>query len=449
MRVPVAGSPLPGAREQSTNFRLAVWGNPRLRLGLLFSIALAWTLLLFCAFQPGLMSWDSIQQYAQGLAGEYGNWHPPFVSFINGIAGRSFGSPWAVLLAQLLVISGGMALLVQEVPPRRSGAALAIFASFLIAPPVWSMAVTLWKDVLMAAALLASVVALRRAQPYWALAWMLVGALCRHNAIFAVAPLAIAAAGALAPARWRIASAVLVLALVAVAPKAADIALRAKDEWTLGALLVFDEVAIYAADPEMLRESPFAAELTPEDIALAYQPRSLQPIFSGGQPHQLNSATLAPRRDAIRAEWLRVLSAHPYVYARHRFRHLQGLLGPICYPFHIGIGPNPWGFRLRDHTLLHKGLRQLQEATRESALFNGWFWVLAAIIVAAVAYRRHQLLAFWTALSGLAYTAGYLIVGVTCDFRYLYWTVIATFAALVLCFTDASERRSATKPIPV
>src|SRR5262249_48642744 len=137
------------------------------------------------------------------------------------------------------------------------------------------------------------------------------------------------------------------------------------------------------------------------------------PIFSGGQPHQLNSATLAPRRAAIRAEWLRVVSAHPDVYVRHRFRHLQGLLGPICYPFQVGIGPNPWGFRLRDHTMLHKGLRRLQEATRESLLFHGWFWVLAVIIVAGVAYRRHHLrsLAFWTALSGLAYTAGYLIVG--------------------------------------
>ena len=38
----------------------------------------------------------------------------------------------------------------------------------------------------------------------------------------------------------------------------------------------------------------------------------------------------------------------------------------------------------------------------------------------------------WVALSGIAYAFSYLPVGISCDFRYLYWTVLSCFAAAAL-----------------
>jgi hypothetical protein len=130
----------------------------------------------------------------------------------------------------------------------------------------------------------------------------------------------------------------------------------------------------------------------------------------------------------------------------NRLRHFQTLLsansGPVCYPFHVGIDRgNQWGFRVRENTLLYRGLRNVQEATRDTFLFRGWFWTLAITITAIIAlgHYRERTLAFWTAISGLAYAAAYLVVGVACDFRFLYWTVIAVFAALLLLLADANE----------
>src|SRR5438093_10213584 len=117
------------------------WSRPRVRDGLLLALVIGWVLLLFSAFRPGLMSWDSLQQYEQGLSGRYGNWHPPVVSLLNGIAARLAGSPWPLLLAQLLAIGACMAFLVRRAPPDRAALALALFCSFLVAPPVWSIGV--------------------------------------------------------------------------------------------------------------------------------------------------------------------------------------------------------------------------------------------------------------------------------------------------------------------
>src|SRR5438094_10132335 len=103
------------------------WSRPRVRDGLLLALVIGWVLVLFTAFRPGLMSWDSLQQYEQGLSGQYGNWHPPVVSLLNGIAGRLAGSPWPLLVAQLLAIGMAMALLVRRAPANRAAISLAGF----------------------------------------------------------------------------------------------------------------------------------------------------------------------------------------------------------------------------------------------------------------------------------------------------------------------------------
>jgi hypothetical protein len=418
----------------------SIWSNPPRRDGLLFGLVLAWGLVLFTAFQPGLMSWDSLQQYEQGLSGQYGNWHPPVVSLLNGIAGRLAGSPWPLLVGQLLAIGTGMALLARRAPTTRAAAALAIFCGFLVAPPVWSIGVTLWKDVLVGAALLGAVAALDADRPVLALCFTVLGTLCRHNAIVGVVPLALPAVNQLIrDRRGRLVAGAAVVGLLAVAPKLAERALGARDEWTLGALLVFDEIAVYSAHPDLLAASPLHEDFTVKDLQYVYSPASCQPIFSGGpEAPRITGASLPPRRQQIRAEWVRVVRADPLAYARHRLLHFRSLVGadgnPVCYPFHVGIHPgNPWGFKLREDGAVYRGLRRLQDRVSNTFLFRGWFWMLALPALAATAWRRRAApLAIWTAASGWLYGAAYLLIGVVCDFRYLYWSVLATFAAAAL-----------------
>src|SRR5437588_8930169 len=121
------------ADAQSTG---PLFWRPGRREVMLFTLGGAWVATLFSTFQPGLMSWDSLQQYEQGVSGKYGNWHPPVVCFLNGLAARVAGSPWPLLLIQLVAIAVGMALIVRRSPAVRAWSALAIFFAFLAAPPV-------------------------------------------------------------------------------------------------------------------------------------------------------------------------------------------------------------------------------------------------------------------------------------------------------------------------
>src|SRR5207249_8379308 len=98
-----------------------------------------------------------------------------------------------LLLAQLIAMGMGMALLVRRAVPSRAALALALFCAFLLAPPVWSIGVTLWKDVLVGTALLGAVAALDTGRPMLALALSVLGTLCRHNAVVAAVPLALPA----------------------------------------------------------------------------------------------------------------------------------------------------------------------------------------------------------------------------------------------------------------
>jgi hypothetical protein len=425
----------------------AVPSTARRRDLLLAVTASAWVAILFAAFRPGLMSVDSVLQYEQGMTGVYNNWHPPFVSLLHGIAGRLTGSPWPLFLAQLVLLGGGMALLARAAPPSRTAAAFALLVVFLLVPPIWSLAVTLWKDVLMAIALLWAVVALRARKPWSAFACCVVAVLCRHNAIFAALPLVLYGA-ALATPRTAVRAAIALGAIVGLgaAPGVVDRLLHAEDRFITGSLLVFDEVAVYTAHPETFAGSPFATQYTASDMARVYSPASNVPIFHGGpEARRIPESVLPPRRVEIEREWLRVVRAHPGAYLRHRILHffsVTSIDAPICYPFHVGISGNRRGLQLDESRALYKALRRIQDATGSTPLFRGWPWlaVLGAIAVFTGLASRGRSLAFWTALSGLAYAAGYLAVGVVCDFRYLYWSLVSVFAACLVWLSDAPSR---------
>ncbi|MBN8465432.1 hypothetical protein JYJ95_02855 [Corallococcus exiguus] len=405
-----------------------------------------WVVVLYAAFQPGLMSVDTIDQYAQGLRGVFDDVHPPLGSLLLGFSGRLVGSPWLVLVGQLLLLAGSMALLVRSPDGRLQRRGLFILGVFLVVPTVWALAVTLWKDVMAAAVLLGAVAALKCRRPLLALVLLMAGTAFRHNALVAALPLAIPVMFQLSRPRWRWPLRALVLAVLvaglALTPSLLNRALGASKGWAAGQLFVFDLAGIYVAHPELFPGSTLEQDTSAPELARSYSPFHVGFLLSGApdaRPVPLES--LPGRRDVLVREWSRVVRAQPAAYAHHRWETFQRLIGafegPVFFPFQARIDPNPWGFQLPDQGLLNQWLRRGADLVKNSPLFRGWAWLgaLTALALISLFDVRRRPLAFFTALSGLGYGLSYLVISIGCDFRFLYWSVIATFAALALRVT--------------
>ncbi|MBI3183471.1 MAG: hypothetical protein HYZ28_15140 [Myxococcales bacterium] len=457
---------------------------------------LAWAALLFIAFFPGVMSSDSLGQYAQGLGGQYSELYPPFVSWLYGLSGRASGSLWPVLLAQLAALGGGMLLLALRAPEDRRPGVLAALLLFLALPPVWSLAVTLWKDVMMAAALLGAVAAVDRRSPALALLALAVACLARYNGLIAALPLALAAGAQLAqwaigpPASlgpsarngdqpglgearrnrddrlaptgagawlrvrlvgWRRLAAIAASgALVALVPSGVNWLFRPQYVCMSCQIPAHDLAGLYVERKDLLAGSIIGRELSSEELEQVYHPHVLIPLFFHSELKTLDFHGLGTRRRELYSEWASGVASHPLIYARNRLRLFRRLLGAdtegVFYPFHVGDDPNPWGFRVRDHTLLHRFFRWAQETCRDGLFFRGWFWLASAAALAMVAARREgwRSLPATVAASGFFYCAAFLLIGPAGDFRYHCWTMVSVCASLLLLLRG-SERSTAER----
>ncbi|WP_408890622.1 hypothetical protein ACJ2CR_08580 [Myxococcus faecalis] len=443
----------PSAPVSAGSRLLAVLGSWRARLALMS----VWGVLLFVAFQPGLLSSDSLDMLAQGRAGRYSDWHSPFFSFVLGKSFALTGSTWPVLALQLLVLSLGPVLLLGRVSGRRGLGALALLVVYCLLPSTWAVGVTLWKDVFNAVMLLGTVVLLTRGRPGWAFACLVFATLTRHNAIVAsvlLVPMVVARVPALMKERARpfIAGGIL-LGILACAPGFVERAMGAQKSWIAGALLVFDVVGVYVREPSAMDGSPLVErwQWTPEQLSGLYDPRSITPLL-WGEPARgsISTTQVLEARDALTREWLRVVRTHPGAYLRHRLSTYSASLGlgdssDSYYrdigSFHRVIDPNDLGLTLRTHTAVHRALSAMREAFPWVAA-SGAPWLALTLALAVVGWRRRALdggLMFCVAASGACYALAYLPVSVSAEYRFYYWTAISAFVASALWLARSSS----------
>jgi hypothetical protein len=401
----------------------------------LIAVAVAWVTLLFCAFHPGLLSTDPLVQLSQGLSGTYTLVHPPILSFLLAASYRVSGSVWPVLLLELLVFATCFALLAAQA--RRRWLGVAAFALFLALPPVWAVTVCIWKDVAFAGAMLIACTLLFFERRRTAIAMLILAAAFRHNGIVAVVPLLWFALEGFPLAR-RAPAFLAAVAFAALLPRTQMPVFGAVDDWTLRWVLADDLGAMYAARPELYRDSVFAPELSAEDVHAIYSSESADTLFFSSPKHvDLNGLTA--RRQELTAEWLRVVSQAPLTYLGERaarFARILGWGGPAAYVFHRGIDPNGFGLQVTDHTLVFRGLSRIRDGAISTPLCRGVVWIALCAVTAGLALRSRQRLAFWISASGLSYAGLYFFVAPATDFRYLFWTLIAGLVA-VLCLMAA------------
>jgi hypothetical protein len=424
--------------------------------------ALAAAILTASAYWPGLMTWDPVRQYGEALTGEIDDWHPPMMQWIWRQLIPLHPGPMPMLLLQLALYWGGLALLATTVRARGRPR----LAWGLLACGLWPFGLALTgmilKDCLMAGALLVALglLAIRQdrgsvAAAIGGAAMLVFAATLRFNAFTACLPLLIA----LLPRAWwstkprlLLAAIVGTIALMAAMPIANRLIGAEKSDVELS-LVIFDLGGI----TEHGGGTVFPAALaTPDLIAVnhrCYRPDKWDsysdwvdpecPLGFSAWGEKVDDTIVRPYPFLARA-----ILAHPIAYAEHRLTHfalntrILPLADAIERPIPYRTAPNDWGFHITPNAAT-RALDALALALAHTPL--GWpiVWIGLALgaLLASWGLPAARLIAP-IALSGFLYGCGYLVFSVASELRYHLWTALAALIALVLALSERDIRTS-------
>jgi len=417
------------------------------------------------AFWPGLMSVDSIVQYTQAVLRQYGDQHPPVMAWLWSWTNRVVTGPGGMLIVHLGLLWIGLWAIAEGA--RRRGLRHAWIVPLVgFMPTIANIAGVIWKDVGMAYALLCAggllyashrvKRATRLAAIAAALMLMAYATMIRANA--ATATLAVACywvAVAFPRARLprAIAGGVAVIALLLVVQQIVERkALNASHQYLSQLVLLFDLTGIACGGADVQIPDAFRVPAKNVDmLCKAYDPDQVDKLFFfPDSPLRVSYDEAAYQQ--LRKVWLSTILAHPTLYINHHARAFSGLLGirrvsAIDRALRQPFMPNPWGFTFTSN-LLSRGFDATTDALADSGIFSGLLWLSLAVVLLVIIVRKRMSLAFESALlvSALMYFLPYFFLSLAPNYRFIYWSVVATSVAGILVALRIIEHYDIARP---
>jgi hypothetical protein len=410
------------------------------------------------AYYPGLLTFDSIWQFNQSVSGQYMDHHPPLMGWIWSLTNRVIPGPFGILLLQVSLMWLAL-LLIADGAARRGlrHAWIVIAIGFL--PPIIGVEGEIWKDIEMAAALLFGAAIIYRASAGREDTGLIVAAIALIPIFYATAVRANAPA-ATGPilvywARYvfrgmRLRAAILVGGIVLALMLGGQWIfenkfLQVRHAYISQFLEAWDLAAIRCAGGDVTIPVQFH-RVAPDVRPLCEAFDSLKADFLFAPA----GAPLSPSTDPevireLDREWRRAIFAYPSIYLTHRLRAFDAMLGvgtdevrrPLWLPYSI---PNPYGFTFVPNSITYV-IGVGVGVARAIGLYNGRIWLAIAFAVCAFAAMRMRrgwggdqsvIFAFALAASAITYTLPYFFITPSPDYRYLYWTVVATAVSAAL-----------------
>ena len=428
------------------------------------------TLLIGVVFYPGLMSPDSATSWGEALLGRYGDLHPPVMAAMWSVFLRFNDGPAPMLALQLLMYAVGVALVAARL---RSWRRYALPVALFLLPPFISTLGTVIKDIQMMGALILAFALCTEAVRRNCLALYLASIppliyalLLRHNALAIVAPLVplwLSAACPRLATKWRLMVATpIVVGALGVGSMVATYLLTTRHQHPHQTVALFELVGISTrtginmVPPEVLSTGLIPRELyNPICIWSIYwtdscPPHVLPPSFQCYSPPPAPKVRPrfaiyedARRVQAIYQSWSSAVKEFPIAALAHRIELWLALIGigveHTCYPYLDSDGSEPIGeisakvcqsdFRWTVNRLLTWSAY----LTRDSLLFKGWCYLLLGFltlfILRSTAYRL-------LVLSGICYTASFLLVATTCEFRFMLWGALTSIIGALAAWDE-------------
>ncbi len=443
--------------------------------GVAFVTLVLWALMTVHA--PGHMSYDSLVQLDEGFSRKYQSWNPPSFSLFLGGTYALFGSTVVALLVSQALLLFATYIMVAA-PSAPVALRLAAFVSVVAIPIVYLYAGILWKDVffahlaLMGFALLNGESVGRR---HVLAAALLLGAAAtiRQQGMVLVAPLlgyALWLAGNGGGSRTR-ARFTLVLvavsgffggyALVNAIVKGTAVELPGKPYETGMRLIQFYDIAgIVYRDPnapldEFSTWTGFERSSFLKLVMQGYRPERIDYMESGDKDvsNQIDFSDRGNR--VVSRQWRALVMARAPTYLAHRadvFGWMLGAHDPLrCAPFIDIVSSEPPGVAER-FGLTPGANPDVRRLTLQVSLevFRPYLFLAGgaiAVLVLALArstwpragvgpesHATSGAVIATLYVAGLLYALVHFVVGIACDFRYLYFPVLASIVTMAHIF---------------
>ena len=419
---------------------------------------------------PGLGNDDSDSQYAQAVEHRFNDWHPPIMAWLWSIFRLLADGNGPMFCFHVACYWLGFGLIAAALSrAARPLAAWGIIGVGLF-PPFLTMNINILKDVGLAVTFLAAFAALfwyrlaDRRVPVVVVAVSTVllfyGTLVRSNAVFGVVPLLVYLINPRWLGRpWHVLafSGPVAMLMVPASGLFNHNVLNATPFGIIRSLEIFDMtgIAFYSGDISVFGPGNL---FTRQEVESCYTPVQWDALSPWGEcrffwnrlavSRDVREVEKLAPMDAMEATpnpdlpnyWVASIAAHPVAYATHRAAHFGSGIGLLAPPDRgdVAVSATPTGEEFRTASALPM-LRGPLYAIPYETLKTPAFWLavgacLLALLASVNSPRRSAAreAALALVMSGLLYTCAYLVVGVATDVRYQFWSMAATFTALVI-----------------
>ncbi|MFY9687687.1 MAG: hypothetical protein WAJ88_17950 [Pseudolabrys sp.] len=413
------------------------------------------TLLLF---YPGIMTYDAKFVYEDIAKHTLGDWQSPVMTVLWALIDPIAPGSASMFLLTAAAYWLAFGLLGVTLAGRSVG--LSVLPPILaLLPPAFVLVGVLWRDVLFAVTWLLVVVLTfavtdrspGRRLPVQILAFALccLGVLLRPNSIIAAPLLAIYIIWPL-QMRWKRTVILFVPAIAAFFGLVQLIyygVLGATRQHPLQSVMIFDLGGI----SHFTKENQFPVTWNERDTALllngCYRPTEWD-LYWRLEPckfvmHKIETEEKLFGTPVIPQAWARAIVRHPIAYLEHRASFMWNFLGGSNLTMWVANIERPSETVFPERPAFAV-LMVVHDVLKPTVLFRAGFWLLACLVMSALAWRRRHTPegAFALAACGSAslYVLTFFSVGVASDFRYGYWAVLASIAGLSTLLSPAKPQ---------
>ena len=421
---------------------------------LLASIGLIISLL---AFSPGIVSSDAVVQYQQGVNFHFSDWAPPIMSFIWSFTDKVLPGPFGMLLLQCLLYWGGYLLLSLAMPPSYRKLSLAVIAIGFM-PFAFGTLGHIWKDVfhaviwLFAAGLICVGWKSKSACRLNLIAsgcLLILGSMFRFNAIFGLLPLVwllLCKVNINALKKWLIIFLVFPLCAMLFTSFFNYNILQSTKTKAFQSLIVYDLGGIsHFANKDYFHEQWNSAEDT-KVINSCYDSRSWNNYAWGNCSFVLKKLVASGAWDdgSLMKKWIEAIYHEPTAYLQHRYQNFMVLLWQPGGILEDETAPNTFGFKY-EKTAIFSTLQNVTNSLKDTIIFKPGFWLIASLMcsIYGLLNWKNEIGSLIVALntSSFLYLLAYLFVGVASDFRYAYWSILATSVSVPFILLSIKNRK--------